>query len=185
MLKSFYLSTGTRKTTHLYGSKATSHFSMLLLFSQPFPLKLILNLNSSCTCMLSTRAHKLVHSHKFCHSPFILPSSYIDEHKFLSGFVTITSFSTHTHTYRSTLEKWVCVCCQVRSQRWLWPQTAECSVHAMGDTTKKMLQTFICSSILPAATVITFANFPAWEWRSVEEVTLTLQLLPINLQLKF
>lgn len=105
-------------------------------------------------------------------------------HSFLTIFAFRAHTHTHTHAYHSTLEKRVRLCCQVCSQQWLWPQTAECSVCTMGDTMKKMLQTFIFSSVLPAATVITFANFSAWGWHSVEEVKLTSQLLPINLQLK-
>ena len=63
-------------------------------------------------------------------SPFLSPSSNRGTHNFLCFSVTIypSNTHTHTHTHCSLVEKWLYLCCQVCSQRWLWPQTEICSL---------------------------------------------------------
>lgn len=153
----------------------TSLFSFSV--SQCFPLNLIPILRLSYISKLSTRTRALPQSP--CHSLFISPSSRIDI--WVPWWV---SQDKHTHTHRSTHKKCVHLCCQVCSPRWRWPQTAECCVLSVGVTMKKMLQTFIFSSVIRAATVIAYSNFSAWEWHSAGEVTFNFAVTSLKFEIK-
>lgn len=82
-----------------------------------------------------TQAHSQTHTHTFfstIFSPFLSPSSNTHTHTLsvsLSLSFSFSSIHTHTHTQlHSRVKKWLYLCCQVCSQRWLWPQTEICSL---------------------------------------------------------